>query len=295
VSRRRCCCNAGGGLGPGNTECVPVVGNTNPSYSITATYSGWVRGQPIGLSTATIADCCNVKNWTGWDNSAGPYQGKQWRDGWSDESTDEFDCCDITSDTINYVGGSWTASMTMTSVVSSSNTFNLLGTVSPFRSLCDTIVPGSLTTCAYCGGCCAIMTGLYDVVGVNLNGTNLTEPFYPYQKVNSLGQAICTPPYDSDYPSQYGYGASVNIYYAKPVPFTSTRTLTGVYTKYLTEILFTRNYYRGQLNLVENMEYLTSTGCGTYNRGLEPDNFWECVCGSGNGFGVTAPSTLTLA
>jgi hypothetical protein len=280
-------------LGPGNPECVPVVGNTNPSYSISASYSGWVRGKPVGLSTATIADCCNVKNWTGWDNSAGPYQGKQWRDGWQNEATGE--CCEITSDTINYVGGTWSASCTMNSLVSSSNTFNLYGSVAPFFTLCNTIVAGNMQTCAFCGGCCGVMSGLYDVVGVNLDGRNLTDPFYPFQKFNNLGQAVCDPPYDSDYPSQYAYGPSVNIYYAKPVPFTATRTLTGVYTKYLTEVLFSSNYYRGQLNPVENWEYLISTGCFTYSRGLEPDRPWECVCGTGNGLGITAPSTLTLS
>jgi len=298
------CCCGGGTLPPGNTVCVPISGTTTPTFTITASQAGWVRGEPKGLSDTTAScgcDSCQTKFkiWAGWNNAIGAFQGKMWRDGWNGWIAPAgCECCDITSDTITYSGGSWTATMqfgggaTTVNVLSESSTFTEFGTVTGVKYLCSGISPGAAPTCPSCGTCCAGASGLYDVVRVTFSGQNKSAPYYDTQAQNEDGFYVCDPPYDPAYERNYYYQYNATVYYAKPVPFTATRTLTGVYTRYAAVVNVPLNFY--QTSASGPAESLSYTGC-TAVIGPYPTNPDECLCGSANGYGFTLPSTITLA
>ena len=298
------CCCGGGTIPPGNTVCVPIVGTSTPTFTITASQAGWVRGDPKGVSDSTApcgCDTCDtkVKIWSGWNNTIGAYQGKMWRDGWNGwVAPDSCECCDITSDTITYSGGSWTATMqfgggaTTVNVLSESSTFTEFGTVTGVKYLCAGISAGAAPTCPSCGICCGGASGLYDVVVVTFSGQNKSAPYYDTQARNEDGQYVCDPPYDPAYERNYYYQYNATVYYAKPVPFTATRTLTGVYTRYAAVVNVPMNFY--QTSTSGPAESLSYSGC-TAVIGPYPPNPNECLCGSANGYGFTLPSTITLA
>jgi len=306
------CCCGGGTIPPGNTVCVPVVGTSTPTFTITASQAGWVRGEPKGLSTT--ADCvsticgtstpiyCDRKIWAGWNNGIGAYQGKYYRDGWYRNDDPNCECCAITEDTLTYRGGNWTGNMQFTgtangiAVLSESNTFDNGGIVAAYKYLCSGLnIGGICSTCSCCGGA----SGLYDVVYVNFGGFNTTGPYYPVQATNETGSTLCDPPYDSAYEYGYYHGWSAEAYFYKPVPFTATRTLTGIYTRYLSRVTVPLNFYQthasfgGPWNSLSYAPPFPGASCDTITTGA-PDNPAECLCGSANGYGFTLPSTITL-
>jgi hypothetical protein len=239
-----------------------------------------------------------VKIWSGWDNTIGSFQGKMWRDGWNGwVAPDSCECCNITSDTITYSGGSWTATMqfgggaTTVNVLSESNTFTEFGTVTGVKYLCSSISAGAAPTCPSCGICCGGTSGLYDVVVVTFSGQNKSAPYYDTQAQNEDGQYVCDPPYDPAYERNYYYQYNATVYYAKAVPFTATRTLTGVYTRYAALVTVPQNFYRTSTS--GPAESLSYTGC-TAVIGADPPNQSECLCGTANGHGFTFPATITL-
>jgi hypothetical protein len=301
------CCCGGGTLPPGNTVCVPIVGTTTPTFTITASQAGWVRGEPKGLSDSTVQCACEtceskVKIWSGWNNAIGAFEGKMWRDGWNGQVDPETcECCDITSDTINYVGGSWTATLQFTgasglNVLSESNTFTEFGTVSGGRYLCSAISVGA-NTCptSPCTVCCNGASGLYDIVVVTFSGQNKSAPYYDTQYIDpETGSLKCDPPYDPAYERNYYYQYNAYVYYAKPVPFAATRTLTGVYTRYAAKVLVPQNFYQTSVSgPAESLSYSTTLFC-TAIIGPTPPNDPECLCGTANGYGFTFPATITL-
>lgn len=310
------CCCGGGTIPPGNTVCVPVVGTSTPTFTITASQAGWVRGEPKGLSSTL--DCptdncgtpsepsyiyCALKIWAGWNNAVGSFEGKYYRDGWRRNDSPNCECCEITEDTLTYTGGSWTATMQFgggantVNVLSESNTF-VSGGVSGVKYLCSAIDGGS--GCTLCPTCCGGASGLYDIIVVTFGGYNETGPYHPVQATDENGAALCDPPYDSAYVNTYSYGYSADVYFYKPVPFTATRTLTGVYTRFASRVTVPLNFYQtfssfgGPWNsLGYALPYPGATVCDVITTGA-PDNPAECLCGSANGFGFTFPSTITL-
>jgi len=311
MSRKRCCC-VGGTIPPGNTECVPVVGTSTPTFTITASQAGFVRGEPRGLSSTT--DCvsticgtstpiyCNRKIWAGWNNVIGSFDGKYYRDNWYRNDNPNCECCDITEDTLTYTGGSWTATMRFgggantVNVLSESNTF-VSGGVSGVKYLCSDIDLGG--GCTRCPTCCGGAGGLYDIVIVNFGGYNETGPYYPVQATNEFGAPICDPPYDSAFANTYAYGYSAQVCFYKPVPFTATRTLTGIYTRFSSYVTVPLNFYQtnasfgGPWNSLSYAPPFPGASCDTITTGA-PDNPAECLCGSANGYGFTFPATITL-
>jgi hypothetical protein len=310
------CCCGGGTIPPGNTTCVPIVGTTTPTFTITASQAGWVRGNPVGLSTSSVCatyNCgtptvpqfiyCSMKTWSGWNNSIGAFQGKYYRDAWFRNDTPNCECCPITEDTLTFTGGSWSATCQFTTaangvqVLSESNTFESGGITAIYKYLCSGLnIGGICTTC----GCCAGATGLYDVIRVVFSGFNTAGPYYSVQAENENNALICDPPYDSTYQYGYYHQWTLEAWYYKPVPFTATRTLTGVYTRYTSRVTVPQNFYQTHASFGgpwNSLSYTSSSppGSCTINTGGYPTNDPECLCGTANGFGFTIPATLTLA
>jgi len=304
-----CCCE--GGIPDGNTECVPVVGNLYPQFTFTGSNSGHVRGKPIAEyddSTCYSTNCgtieapnfiyCDRRAYKGWDNSIGAHQGKMVRDGWyrtcdPDPGVLACECCPITEDTITYAGGSVTGSLQFTgtnnlTVLSQSNTFTQAGNIYGYRYLC-----AALSICE-CYPQCGTGVGLYDIVNVVFSGQNRTADFYPYQD-------NCSCKEDDTLPSFYDYQYSASVWYYKPVPFTATRTLTGVYTRYSARVTVPLNFYftsacGGPYQFLTWQHapppYQYNCSCA---HGTTPPNPAECICGTSNQYGFNIPATITLA
>ena len=222
----RCCCG-GGSQQEGNSECVPLCAGTNVyNFTIALSHEGWSRGTPGTESdfeqpASCAPGCCGgrYKEVRKRENVVGKYTGRAHADGLF-PSSDLCECCKIDSVDIVTPGGSWSADFVYTYATNTMVRNNYVEDFNYTNSL-----TAKFWTCVlhpsndYFDCQCAGPAGLFDVLEINAGGINLVDFDY------NAGAGNC----GLDGTSTYFSNHNVRLFYVKPVPFATCRTLAGTY------------------------------------------------------------------
>lgn len=205
------------------------TGNHVYNFSFALSHAGWSRGTP-GVETefeqpaACAGECCGGRYMEvrKRENVVGKYTGRYHADGLFDPN-DLCKCCKIESSNIVTPGGSWSADFQYTYATNAwvrnnyvedfNYTNNLTAAFTPCAAHPSTWVPPQ-PVCPCPGG-----PGLFDIIRIIAGGANLVD-FAANDLMGGCGLNAT---------SQWYANHTATLYYVKPVPFASCRTLAGVY------------------------------------------------------------------
>lgn len=267
-----------------------MTAETGLGFTFTVTQAGHVRGQPTGIykSRAGCAVCCDTATrigvgWDGWDNTIGPWLGRNYLQEGAKAGTDPECCCQPIEETVTWPSGTWTASYTLAGAVltqaSVSHNFTQ-ATVSAALTLC-TLLPNG------CGTCAATAAGYYDVLSIYVIGRHDVGPWYSQYWATKCDADTATRGTDIKV-------WSAQAWYYKPVP-AGARTISGTYTRYASTLVVPWNsaYLNGGLT-VRGGPNTTCAACAAGCSGAQT-NPSTCICGRGNDAGFTLPPTIAIA
>lgn len=291
--RRGCCCK-GGSQQEGNSECVPLcTGNHVYNFSLAISHAGWSRGTPGGeteFENCPVGECCGGKYMEvrKRDNVVGKFTGRYHADGLANPA-DLCQCCEIESSNIETPAGSWSADFQYTY---SSNTFvrtnyvQDFGFANAFDATFFACAQHPRSSDAFCQCPAVAPAGFWDVIRIVAGGTNLVS--FP---ANDYLGTDCGLNSTSDYVSTH----SARLWYVKPVPFASCRTLAGTYRLACARFLVPATPWiatSSDATLYGYRIFVGSGACKVEELGDAWNNDPIFACGSDAGFSV--PQTLTV-
>jgi len=196
------------------------------NFSIALSHDGWSRGSTGSESdfeqpADCVPPCCGGKHKEvrKRENVVGKYTGRAHADGLF-PAIDLCDCCEIASTDIVTPSGSWSADFVYTYATDTFVRNNYVHDFNAGSDLRARFRPCQLHPSTQFLDCqCPGPGGLFDVLEINAGGINYIDFDY------NMGMGEC----GFDGTSIYISSHNARLFYLKPVPFATCRTLAGTY------------------------------------------------------------------